>query len=267
MRIIEELNNPFYSPFEGNVLIKGVEEDGRWVVYLEASNELRDQEDEVVEMNALKKASDYYLSHGILSYDHKHKLTNDPKFIIGEPLEVKFTPDNRTLVKGFLYKENDIAKSLWKNILSKAKKLGASIGGGILQKAHSRISRVIWDETAITPKPVNDGTLGKVQIVPFAEFAKALMAGSGVNAANFTGGRALIGESLQGSKVDSFPPIPREDMRTFFSDLLKSIRRENIQNYNDLLNFVLDRGYDNYMASQLVHYVARKIPLVVDKLR
>lgn len=267
MRVIEELNSPFYSPFEGSVLIKGAEEDGRWMVYLEASNELRDQDNEIIEMNALKKAADYYLSHGILSYDHKHKITNDPKFIIGEPLDVKFTADNRTLVKGFLYKENEIAKSLWKNILSKAKKLGASVGGGILQKAKDRISRVIWDETAITPKPVNDATLGKVQIVPFKEFAKALMAGSGVNAANFTGGRALVGESLQGSTVDTFPPIPREDLRTLFSDLLKSVRREKIQNYNDLINFMLDRGYDNFMTSQLVRYTARKIPMVIDRLK
>jgi hypothetical protein len=73
MRDIEQLQNPFYSPLRGNVLIKGVEEDGQWIVYLQASNEMSDQDGEVVEMKALQKAADYYLSHGVLSWDHKHK--------------------------------------------------------------------------------------------------------------------------------------------------------------------------------------------------
>ena len=258
-RDIVKLDNQFYSPLS-HVLIKGQEEDGKWIVYLQASNELTDQDGEKVEMSALKKARDYYLSHGVLSWDHKHKQTFDPGFIIGEPMAVKFTPQGETLVKGFLYKKNEIANRLWANIESGAKKLGASIGGGILQKSESTIKQVVWDETALTHKPVNDGTLGTVQVVPFAEFAKALMAGAGVDASGFSGGRAITPESLQGSTVNT---LPYHAIREMMGDLLKAIRSGAIMDYNDMLNFVYDRGYEGSTANQIVNYIARKVPDVV----
>ncbi|KKK96903.1 hypothetical protein LCGC14_2658100, partial [marine sediment metagenome] len=135
---------------------------------------IEDQDGETVDMAALEKAADYYLSHGILSWDHKHKQNNDPESIIGEPLEVKFTDDKKTLVKGWLYQHNDKAKKVWNNIRSGAERLGSSIGGGILRKASDRIRRVVWDEVAITHKPRNDGTLGSVSMIPFSAFAKAI---------------------------------------------------------------------------------------------
>ncbi|MHA2426517.1 MAG: hypothetical protein ACXADB_00555 [Candidatus Hermodarchaeia archaeon] len=257
------LSNPFYTPLD-HVLIKGAEENGKWIVYLQASNEMKDQDGEIVEVTALKKAADYFLSHGIVTWDHKQKVTGDPGFIIGEPLDVKFTNKNETLVKGFLYKSNDIAQKVWKNIKSGARRIGASIGGGILQKAETTIKQVVWDEAALTHKPVNDGTLGSVQLVPFAAFAKALTAGSGVNAAMFSGGRALTPESLQGSTTDV---LQMSDIRAMFSDLLKAIRSNRISNYNDMLNFVYDRGYEGNTAARIVNYIARKIPNVVGKRR
>lgn len=256
---IDKLTNPFYTPLT-HVLIKGVEEDGKWIIFLQASNELRDQDGETVEVSALKKAADYFMSHGVISWDHKHKVTHDPGFIIGEPIDVRFTPAGETLVKGFLYKANDIAQKVWKNIQSGARRIGASIGGGILQKAADRIKQVVWDETALTHKPVNDATLGMVQIVPFAAFAKALTAGGGVDAAAFSGGRALTPESLQGSTVDV---ISMKDIRGLLSDLLKAIRDGKIGNYNDMLNFVYDRGYEGNTAARIVNYIARKVPNVV----
>lgn len=274
-QVIERVDFPFYAPFTEVLLIKGVEEDGRWIVYLEASNELKDQDKEVVDQSALKKAADYYLSHGILSWDHKHKQTNDPKYIIGEPLDVQFTDDGKTLVKGFLYKANDIAKSVWKNIQSKAKRLGASIGGGILAKAEEHIRKVIWDEVAITHKPINDGTLGNVQLIPFnafakalsfsegktslEEFVKALTAGSGVNAANFTGGRALTPESLQGSAVKYV--VKKDELDDLFKSLMIDMIKGKVRNYNDLTNYVLDRGYSDGVARRIISHVAQNMSL------
>jgi hypothetical protein len=205
MRELQILENeePFYSPFNATELIKAAEEGGKWVVYLEASNEQIDQEGEVTVMKALKDASDYYLTHGVISWDHQHKITKNPAFIIGEPTDVAFTAHNSTLVKGFLYKENKNAQGVWENLLSKSTRFGSSIGGYILKKAVEStakyIKKVFWDETAITNKPVNDTTLGKVQILPMSAFAKALMAGSGLSAVDMVGGRALTPESLQGS--------------------------------------------------------------------
>lgn len=250
------LSNPFYSPFQ-SVLIKGAEEAGQWVVYLEASNELQDQDGETVDMAALKKAADYFRTRGVLSWDHKHKMLNDPGYIIGEPLDVRFSDDRKTLVKGFLYKSNDIAQKVWKNIKSGTTRLGASIGGGILKKSENTIKQVIWDETAITHKPVNDQTMGNVQIIPFTAFAKALMAGSGVDSSEFFGGRALTHESLQGNLVDL------EDPRKLFNVLLSHIRNGEISDYNDMVEFVYSRGYDDVTAVKLINYLSQKIPNVV----
>jgi hypothetical protein len=279
---------PFMSPFQGQILIKGQDEGGKWNVYLEASNEGLDQDQEVILQKALNEAAPYYLSHGVLSWDHKHKHTGNPEFIIGEPLDVAFRKDGRTLVKGFLYKENEIAKSVWKNIISGAR-LGASIGGGILKKSAERgaglISRIIWNETAITHKPVNDGTLGNVSLVPFEEFAKALLtmeapgevqdtddfwkaltAGSGVNAANYSGGRALSGESLDNEVADltfgsrDVPEVPYEEGRRYFDGLLAGLSKGKIASLNDVVSYTQDQGYSDSVAATLIDFVARKIP-------
>lgn len=263
----------FYSPFS-TALVKGAEEGGKWIVYLEASNEGLDQDSEVLLCKALKDAADYYLTHGVLSWDHQHKRTNDPKYIVGEPLDVAFTDKNATLVKGFLYKENEVAQSIWKNICSGATKLGASVGGGILKKAKDvahgikgTIARVIWDETALTHKPVNDLTLGKVQIIPFTEFAKALSAGYGVNAETFTGGRALTPENLQGSEIKNAynaqgHELPYGELRRVFDALLASIKSGRVQSYNDVMEFILSRGYPSNISAELIKFITQKLPTV-----
>lgn len=241
------VTNEFYSQLPTNqVLIKGQEENGEWIVYIEASNEMKDQDGETLDVSALKKAKDYFLNNGVISWDHQHKITRDPKYIIGEPMDVRFTDDNRTLVKARLYKENEIAQNLWKNIQSGAKKLGASVGGGILQKAKDRIKQVVWNETAITHKPVNSGTMSGVSMVPFSEFAKALTAGSGVDASQFTGGRALTRESLQGTMSDKFQATDNDRTNpALYYALLKEVYKGNLGDFDEIVD----------AARQLAEYV------------
>lgn len=259
----------FYSPFSGDALIKAEESDGKWNVFLQASNESWDQEQEKTLMKALQAQAEYYVSHGVLSWDHKHKQLHDPGFIIGEPTDVSFSPINETLVKGFLYKENKKAQGLMENLLSQSSRFGASIGGYILHKSEGGvIDRVFWDETAITHKPVNDTTLGKVQLLPFAEFAKALMAGSGVDAASFSGGRALIGESLQGALQTGESPtknISEADQRMLFTKLLGSIRSGEVRTTNDVITFVLDEGYSSDVAAEIIRFILNRIPVLVGR--
>jgi len=268
-RIDYKDDEEFYSPFSGSVLIKAEEHGGKWIVYLQASNEGLDQDSEIILSKALQEARDYYLSHGVLSWDHKHKLLHDPGFIVGEPLEVQFSKSNETLVKGWLYQKNPIAKKLWANIESGAQKLGASVGGGILSKSKGKIERVIWDETAITHKPVNDMTLGHVQVIPFTEFAKALMAGAGVDAASYSGGRALSPEHIDSKTVDATfaqtdvsPEITYEEGRRFFDGLLLSIKQGKIASMNDVISYTLDQGYSDDVAAAMIDFVSRKIPML-----
>ncbi|KKN02805.1 hypothetical protein LCGC14_1114000 [marine sediment metagenome] len=194
---------PFYAPFP-TFMIKSDKKDP-YTVYLEASNEEFDTQGETVLRKALEDEAESYLRKGILSWDHLHKLTGDPEFIIGEPQDVQFKKDT-TFVKGRLYKDVPKAKGIVSLLKSGCTRLGASIGGFIrekknLGKALASVLKIIWDETAITYKPVNDRTRGKVSLIPIGAFAKALAAGSGVDTATFTGGRAISSESLQGSTV------------------------------------------------------------------
>jgi hypothetical protein len=266
---VQTYDHEFYSPFDGLVLFKAEEQGGKWNLYLQASNEGLDQEQEVILCKALKDSQDYYLSHGILSWDHKHKVLHDPGFIIGEPSEVAFSAKNETLVKGWLYQKNDIARKLWKNLESAATKLGSSVGGGILSKAEGTINKVIWDEVAVTNKPVNDGTMGKVQLIPFAEFAKALMAGAGVDSSTFSGGRALTGENLDSVMKDAtvgqtdkgkHTKIAYEEQRRYFDSLLGHIKKGSITSMNDVISYTLDQGYEDSVAASLIEFVAKKIP-------
>jgi len=270
------MNNPdferhFYSTFTGNILIKSAEENGKWIVYLQASNEGLDQEEEVILCKALKDASDYFMSHGVLSWDHQQKSQKNPAFIIGEPLDVAFTKNNETLVKGWLYQKNEIAKSVWDNIQSGAKKLGASVGGGILRKSKQDdkgiISRVVWDELAITNAPVNDMTLGKVQVVPFREFAKALSAGVGTDASSFSGGRALTAESLQGSeegirtinKKKRRKTIPYEEARKAFDGLYVAILNKSVRSTRDVKIYFHNLGYSPETTKTFIEFVEEKL--------
>lgn len=231
-----------------NVTLKADKKD-KSIIYIEASNEDIDSDDEMVMMKALKDEKENYLKKGVISWDHQHKLKNNPKYIIGEPLDVRFTGNNRTLVKGRLYKKNEHAQGVLAMLESNTTRLGASIGGAILAKAKnfsSRlhrivpvISRIKWDETAITYKPINDGTRGQCTFYPFKEFAKsfmfksegikkALMAGAGVDTSKFTGGRALISESL-GKQIAK---------RDFWVGILSGIKKGKIIDYKSLRKYM-----------------------------
>jgi len=240
--------DPFYAAFPNTTLLKGEEQGSRWMVYLEASNESRDQEEDVTVMKALKDASDFYLTHGVISWDHQHKLQKDPEFIIGEPVDIAFTETHSTLIKGLLYKENRKAQGVMGNLLSKTSRFGSSIGGYILKKALESagkfIRKVIWDDTAITYKPVNDTTLGKVQLVPFAEFAKALTAGTGVDASTFSGGRALTPESLRGKTVNML-----------FKDFLVKVKGGELGTYEKIRAWVKSHDLTEEVGDAIMDFI------------
>ena len=209
----------FLLPFSNAIIRKGGEGEDKdeWVVYIEASNEFRDHEDEVVMQKAMENALDEFMKVGQISWDHMHKdpVRSRPRYIIGHPLDVKFSQDgnrNSTLVKAQLYHENKLAQDLKDNLDSGADRLGASIGGKKLSKSFSgRIDRLYWDEVAITYKPVNSSTMGNVTQTPMAEFVKsfapdfvkALTAGAGINPEEFTGGRAMTRERGQKRDIEN----------------------------------------------------------------
>ena len=198
---------PFFLPVSGGVTIRKSKPESddpkdRFIVFIEASNEFRDQENEIVLQKAMAAAKDDFLTKGVISWDHMQKSEGAlPRHVIGEPLEVSFPQDTRsTLVKAQLYHKNTIAQDLVDNLESGSTRFGASIGGKKLAKSFAGVvQRVFWDEVAVTYKPVNSTTLGNVSQTPLDSLAKALTAGNGVNPAEFTSGRAMTLESLMGA--------------------------------------------------------------------
>ena len=224
----------FYTPFDdGNILIKRDAKDPT-IVYIEASNETPDKQEDIVFTKALEEQTENFLSSGLVSWDHLHKLEKSPEYIIGEPLDVGFKKEG-TFIKAKLYKTVKYANDVIDLLAGGCTRLGASIGGFIkkrkkLSKALSAILSIIWDEVAITYKPVNIGTLGNVSLIPIGAFAKALMVGGGVDAGNFTGGRAMIQESLQGNQKG------REDkIQKIVNELIWRIKEGDLEFFNKTL--------------------------------
>jgi len=243
---------PFYCPL-GSFIIKSDPQDEH-IIYLEASNEEPDTQKEVVFMKALEQEAESYLTKGIVSWDHLHKIEGDPKYIIGEPLDVKFS-NSKTFVKARLYEGVEMAESVRRLAKANSTKLGASIGGFIRKRepvndSLSGISGVMWDEVAITYKPVNSSTMGRVSLIPMEVFNKALMAGSGINPAEFSGGRALIGESLQGADG-------KKAMVEVVEELVQRLAKGDIRTDDDFKEF-LDYKNVPFLYGALKEVVTKK---------
>ncbi|MBW6397037.1 hypothetical protein KPL78_04215 [Roseomonas sp. HJA6] len=204
------------------------EEGGERFVYLEASNEARDHQGEVVLAKALKDSADYYLRYGNLDLDHitqlgpKAGIPNYPTFEIGRPAEVRIT-GGRTFVKGQVYrgegpvaaKANDFWDSLTK--ISPPQRWYPSVGGAVVAKdteldpktkgRRTVIRQVRWTNIGFSKTPVNL-SVPSVSTVPIGALAKSWgpggldltkaleVSGGGTDAAALTGGAALAKQSL-----------------------------------------------------------------------
>lgn len=250
----------------GNCLIKADQKDPN-IIYLEASNHLVDSQDDVVLQKALRDEVDSFLKKGVISWDHLHKIERNPKYICGEPLDVRFPKDGRTLVKARLYPNNEYGRTILTMARDGSTRLGASVGGAILRrtpafvdslkKSVKAIVKVLWDEVAVTHQPINEGTLGKVTFVPFGDFVKsflmddaeradalqkALSAGYGVDSSTFSGGRAVIPESLMGTKHAD----DRRKLSNAFKVTLANIRNGKVKDYKSLVTVLDAAGMKSY---------------------
>ena len=208
-----ELDDRIYLELTMSKAIE-TDEHGNWIIEAEASNENLDFDGQVVLQRALSGSKDYFLANGVISYDHRH-LRADPedpnwspeKYIIGEPIDVT-TDGDRTFVKAKLYKSNEIAREVVKKLRDGSTRMKTSVGGKrpeIISSFDSRVGRavekvvrVLWDELAITFKPVNQ-TLEPVALSS-AAFVKSLQAGFGTDSSAMTGGRAMIPSDMNGGR-------------------------------------------------------------------
>lgn len=156
------------------------EKDGRRFVYGVTSTEDLDLDEEIVSAAGLKKSMDYFLKHGRIDYDHKSK--EEPRFIIGEPVEAHFDGKNQMHLKGELYKGLDVADQVWKLLKAGSTRLGWSVGGKVIKKAMQfdkslnkfvpKVVEAIINHIAITPHPKNVNTYATANA--YGAFMKSL---------------------------------------------------------------------------------------------
>lgn len=203
------------------------EEAGRRFLYLEASNEARDFQGEVVLAKALADSASYYARYGNLDIQHRSVIglaAGDPKYHlheIGRPVDVK-VEGGKTFVKGEVFSGDTpvaaCANDFWDSItkLRPAQRWYPSVGGQIQDAEKSTdpktgsprrvIKKVRWTNIGFSRTPVNPA-VPTVSTVPFGVLAKcwgaegldltkALEAGYGTDVATLEGGGALRKQSL-----------------------------------------------------------------------
>jgi len=208
----------------GGMLLKATPamEGGRRFVYIEASNEMRDQQGERVMAKALAESAEYYLKFGNLDLDHytqigaKRGIPDYPAYEIGVPIAVR-AEEGVTFVKGEIKTGEGPAalkaNLFWSSLtdVSPPERWYPSIGGGVAARSieigadGSRvgvITAVRWTNIGFSKTPVND-TLSTVSTTAFGPLAKSwgamfkgLEAGGGSDVATLTGGAALRVQSL-----------------------------------------------------------------------
>ncbi len=198
---------------EGNICksITGQEdENGNFIVEVEASNENLDLQNQRTLQSALEESKEYFLTNGVISDDHQHKVRNPDgsveshkEKVIGEPISVR-KEGKSTFVKCLLYKGVEAAKP-YINLLKNGSKLVKASIGGIMPTIRKEkdgtetVTRFMWNDLALTLSPVN-WTVGSARFaksIAMVDFCKSLEAGTGTDAANFEGGRVLQKEDIE----------------------------------------------------------------------
>lgn len=220
-------------------------EGARRFLYLEASNEGRDQQAEVVMAKALAESAAFYERYGNIDLDHytqigaKLGIPDYPTYEIGVPVEVK-QRGPATFVKCELYAAAGAkvstpmlakANMVWDSItaLRPPQRWYPSVGGAVLHKSISvaangertvMIDKVRWINIGLSKTPVNQH-VPEAAAIPHDIFLKSwgqaglamktLTAGYGTDSLTMTGGAALRKESLDGSRGSG-----RDGIKSYF---------------------------------------------------
>lgn len=226
---------PSYLMISDMLKATPVTEGGVRFVYIEASNESLDQQNEVVASKALAESADYFKQFGNLDIDHftqigaKMGIPDYESYEIGRPVEVKIR-EGKTFVKGQIFAGNgpaaERANRFWSSLvdINPPARWYPSVGGAVLSKSVSIdpetkakraiIEKVRWTNIGFSKTPVN-AQVPTVSTVPMDALAKswmgagfdlskALEAGYGTDSATLTGGAALRTQSLYGTPISYF---------------------------------------------------------------
>jgi len=224
---------PTFLSIESMLKATPAYESGKRFIYMEASNEARDIQNERVLAKALEASAAYYTKFGNIDIDHLSLLgkpnpktgyigiPNPELYEIGQPVQVR-VEGAKTFVKAELYSGNgptaENANMVWESMTSQQppKRWYPSVGGVPLTKSihidpksgdkMAVIEAVRWTNIGLSQTPVNPdlpvattvpfGVLAKAMTASGALMVKALTAGYGTDSAGLDGGAALRKQSL-----------------------------------------------------------------------
>jgi hypothetical protein len=228
-------------------------EGDRRFIFIEASNESKDQQNEVILASALEASAEYYKRFGNLDIDHYTQIgkpnpakgwvgiPNPEQFEIGKPVDVRIEKGS-TFVKGEIHSGTgpmaEKANAFWSSLMdvTPPHRWYPSVGGSVTgkeisidQRTGARtavINAVRWTNVAFSKTPVN-ARVAAASTVPFGPLAKSwgahgfdlqksLTAGYGTDSATLTGGAALRVQSLDKGRISY-----EHDFRDQFSDCIK----------------------------------------------
>lgn len=232
---------PEYISLGGLLKASATQDGRRRILYLEASNEGTDYQDEVVLQKALADSSDYFMRHGNIDLEHYSLLGPNrgiPDYMtyeIGKPVEVSMR-GKTTFVKAELYSgDSPMAKNanmVWDTLTKQTPpcRWYPSVGGAVMAKSvrvdpatNARtavIEKVRWNNIGLTRTPVNK-SVPEASVEPIGGFAKSLVvaegvfakslngfvvktltAGYGTDSATLEGGESLREQSLEGTPAN-----------------------------------------------------------------
>lgn len=252
-------NVPDYFSIDAMLKATPATEGGKRYLYMEASNEGVDLQNERVLAKALAESADYYLRYGNLDLDHytllgrpnpmvgRVGLPNPEQYEIGQPVAVDVR-GNRTFVKALLYSGDGPtaanANMVWDSLTKQSPpaRWYPSVGGVPLAKSvqvdeatgerTAVVERVRWTNIGLSRTPVNQH-VPTAQITPMGPLAKSfgfivkgLEAGYGTDSAMLNGGAALRKQSLSGAG-GRHPIVSYFDLRERLAGDIRSKRLKN----------------------------------------
>jgi len=244
------------------------EDEDSFYFDVEASNENLDFEKQAILQRALLNSKDYYLTNGVVSKDHLHKRIEngvqitDEQYVIGEPVKV-YTDGKSTRIKGRLYKNNKHAVPFIDLLRAKSTRVKASVGGIIpkivknVKDGTEKVVSFLWNDVALTIAPVNftvgpaTGILAKR--LTGDDFVKALSVGYGTDSREYTGGRALQKEEVEGNTVNK-----TQDYETAIADLMGAVSVGEIKTTEEAQDFLKDYGITAAVALDVIRGIVRK---------
>lgn len=224
---------PDFLSIGGLLKASPVQEAGKRYIFLEASNEDVDHQNEVVMQKALSDSADYFLRHGNIDLSHftllgpKQNIPNYLEYEIGRPVAVRMD-GKRTFVKAELYSgDSPMARNatmVWDSITKQDPPMRwyPSVGGSVLSKSVkvdpksgdkvAVIEKVRWNNIALDRCPVNK-SVPEASLAPVGTFAKALggfVLGKALEASHSTDSAGLTGGgALRMQSIDTGSSQPR----------------------------------------------------------